>query len=264
MGRFLAVLEYDGTGFAGSQVQPAARSVQGELQRALTTLAGVETDVDFAGRTDSGVHAAGQVVGFGLDRPLGAPAVMRALNGLCPRDMAIREAAEAPPAFHPRYWATARRYRYRIVNRPARAPLLERCAWHVAEALDAEAMSVAAGLMLGRHDFGQFGRPPQGDNTRRTILRLTVEVTRPVVSLTVEADAFLRRMVRLLVGTLVDVGRGRLGAEDVRALLAGRSDARRGAAAPAKGLTLEAVSYERQRLGYGTGIWWSSESLTQP
>jgi len=261
MPRFLAVLEYDGTDFHGSQLQAEGRSVQGELERSLAALAGGKVDCILAGRTDSGVHAGGQVVAFDLARAIGGIEVVRALNGLLPRDASVREAAVAPPDFNPRYWARARRYRYTILDRPTRSALLDRFSYHVAEPLDAGAMRQAAGGLLGRHDFGAFGRPPQGDNTWRTIGRLDVGREGELLTVIVEADAFLRRMVRLIVGVLIDAGRGKLRPDSVGDLLAG--DGRPGSpAAPAKGLSLEAVAYERERLGCGTGLWWSCEPLS--
>jgi tRNA pseudouridine38-40 synthase len=142
----------------------------------------------------------------------------------------------------------------------------DRCVWHLAARLDVPAMRDAAAALVGRHDFGAFGRPPQGDNTWRTLRGLDVEAQGDEIVTTAEADAFLRRMVRIVVGTLVDVGRGRLSMADVVALRDRGEAPAAGAAAPAKGLTLMAVAYRRERLGYGVGssepqYWWSSEPL---
>ena len=263
MPRFLVVVEYDGTDFRGSQVQATGRTVQGELQTAASTLAGSEVACVLAGRTDSGVHASAQVASFDLVREIVAERLERALNGLLPRDVSVREVAVAPDEFHPRFWARARRYRYVILNRRARSALRDRYVWHCAELLDAEAMQRAGSALLGRRDFRAFGKPPQGGNTCRTISRLDVQRRGETVTVAVEADAFLRRMVRLLVGALVDVGRGKLEAARLGRLVAedGRSPS---PALPAKGLTLEAVAYERERLGRGIGLWWSSDPLEPP
>jgi tRNA pseudouridine38-40 synthase len=265
VGRFLGVLEYDGTGFCGSQTQPGQRSVQAEVERALATLNGRPTPVLFAGRTDTGVHAAGQVIAIDLERSMSGDELADALNGLMARDVSLREASPAPQDFHPRFWAEGRRYRYRLLRREQRDALRDRSAWHLATRLDVPAMQAAATVLVGRHDFGSFGRPPQGDNTWRTLRDLKVEPDADEIVTTAEADAFLRRMVRIVVGTLVDVGRGRLSVSDVMALRDRGAAPAAGAAAPAKGLTLMAVGYKRERLGYGAGdgeqYWWSSEPL---
>ncbi|MHB0875911.1 MAG: tRNA pseudouridine(38-40) synthase TruA [Anaerolineae bacterium] len=274
MNRYLGVLEYDGTDFCGSQIQPGQRSVQGEVEQALAALNGRETAVLFAGRTDAGVHASGQVIAIDLERDMSASELCKALNGLTPRDVSLRETVPVPPDFHPRFWADGRRYVYRILRREQRQALRDRYVWHLPTRLDVSAMQQAGATLEGRHDFGSFGRPPQGDNTWRTVRRLTVAQDGDEIAIAVEADAFLRRMVRIVVGTLVDVGRGRLTMSDVLALRDRGAGPAVGAAAPAKGLTLVAVAYERERLGYGMGsnlpycgtgsnlpYWWSSEPL---
>ena len=262
MPRYLAVLEYDGTDFSGSQVQANRRTVQGELERALQVLAGARSRVALAGRTDAGVHAWGQVAAFDLWRPLDSRAASSALNALLPRDVSVREVAQVEAEFDPRRWAAGRRYVYRILNRRQRSALVERCAWHVPEPLDLEAMCQASRVLAGWHDFGAFGRPPQGNSTWRRLLRLDVSAAGDLVVVLAEADAFLRRMVRLLAGALVDVGRGRrLPADLERAIIGDGLQDRVSSAAPAKGLALAAVAYERERLGLGAGPWWSSEPL---
>jgi len=261
VGRFLAVLEYDGTCFCGSQVQVNQRSVQGEVERALARLNGRASTALFAGRTDSGVHASGQVVAVDTERSMTGRQLAAALNGLMERDVSVREATAVPGNFEPRYWAMGRRYAYRILLRGQRDALRERYVWHLPLTLDVPRMLQAAALLLGRHDFGAFGRAPQGDNTWRSIRHLEVEPKGDELVVVVEADAFLRHMARTLVGTLVDVGRGRLSADDVVASRDGGRGMAVGAAAPAKGLTLTGVAYDREDLGYGVGTWWSCEPL---
>jgi len=267
MARFLAVLEYDGTGFRGSQIQPGERTVQGELERALEALSGNRTVTEglrtvLSGRTDSGVHACGQVAAFDVARFSEAGRVLRALNGLLPSDLSVREVALVPDAFHPRYWAQARRYCYRILNRLSRCALMERYTWHVATPLDVKAMHTCGQVLLGQHEFGGFGRPPVGSNSVRRINRLEVVRDGALITVVIEADAFLRRMARLIVGALVDIGRGKLSVDSIVRRLHGlEGDGEISSAAPAKGLFLDGVAYDRERLGYGCGIWWSCESL---
>ena len=257
----MAVVEYDGTDFHGSQLQPGRRTVQGELEAALSSYAGAPVRASFAGRTDSGVHAAGQVVAFELDRTASSEEVARAATALLPRDVAVREAMAVCQGFDPRRWATGRRYRYCILNRRRRSPLAERFALHVGARLDEEAMREAGALLIGYRDFGAFGRPTQGDNTWRHVRCLEVTREADRITIVAEANAFLRHMVRLIVGALVDVGRGKYGPEELQAVLSSPEKPSPSPAVAAKGLLLEAVSYDRERLGLGRGPWWSSEPL---
>ncbi len=264
MCRYLAVLEYDGTGFYGSQIQRGQRTVQGELESALARLDGRPVSTVFAGRTDSGVHAQGQVAAFDLGKRREPAEVAEALCGLMPADVGARVVAEAPAEFSPRYWAERRRYCYRLIVSRARSPLRERYAYRMSTELDLEAAGRLAETYLGRHDFGAFGQSPQGGGTERTLFRLELIREGECIEVVVEADAFLRRMVRRLVGTLVDVGRHKTDwREAARAVNSGALDRSSvvGPALPAHGLTLEGVAYDRQRLGLGTGRWWSSEPL---
>jgi len=246
--RFRATVEYDGTEFAGFQVQPGQRTVQGELEAALARLTGgTRHAVDGAGRTDAGVHAIGQVVAFGYDGPLDTEALAAALDGNLPADVAIRDLREAPARFHPRYAARYREYRYTIWNGP-RSPLRERTAWWIRHPLDVPAMHRAASALVGRHDFRAFGgADPQ---PVRTIHRIRVVRRGDEVTIDVRADAFLRGMVRRIAWALVAVGRARLGEDDIAAALEARSTAFGGAAAPARGLCLRRVALGR-RTGSG-------------
>jgi len=259
--RYLVVLEYDGTQFHGSQVQRLQRTVQGEVEAALERLDGAPVRTVFAGRTDAGVHAQGQVVGFDLGRERNPAELAAALSGLMPGDVAAKAAAVVPAGFSPRYWAEARRYRYRLLLARGRAPLRERYAFRVGAEIDPEPMRKAAERYRGQHDFGAFGRPPQGTSTVRTLTRLDLEVRDDALDVVVEGDAFLRRMVRRLIGTLVDVGRGRTDWREAASAVDDPQNNAVGPALPAQGLTLEGVAYGRERLGLGTGRWWSSEPL---
>jgi len=243
--RYRARVEYDGTDFAGFQLQPGARTVQGALETALARLSGgTRQPVVGAGRTDAGVHAEDQVIAFTYSGRLSTAELAAALNGTLPRDVALRDLREAPAGFHPRYAAKYREYRYSIWNGP-RSPLRERTALGVATALDTEAMTDAAVVFVGRHDFSAFGgADPQ---PVRTVEFVRVRRAGQLITIDVRADAFLRGMVRRIVAGLLAVGRGRLDATALATALAGRQPAMGGAAAPARGLCLRRVALGRRR-----------------
>lgn len=243
--RYRATVEYDGTEFAGFQVQPGARTVQGELEAALARLSGgTRQPVDGAGRTDAGVHATGQVVAFEYDGPLAGEALAEAINGNLPRDVSIRDLRRAPTGFHPRYAARYREYRYTIWNGP-RSPLRERTALRVRNPLDTAAMARAAMAFEGHHDFSAFGGvDPQ---PVRTIQFVRVRRRGDEVTIDVRAEAFLRGMVRRIVAALIGVGTGRITEPEIRAALAATEPAFGGAAAPARGLCLRRVALGRRQ-----------------
>jgi tRNA pseudouridine38-40 synthase len=243
--RYRATVEYDGTEFAGFQIQSGIRTVQGELEAALARLSGgTRQPVDGAGRTDAGVHATGQVIGFTYDGRLSAEALTEALNGMLPPDVALRDLRRVPARFHPRYAARYREYRYTVWNGP-RSPLRERTALRVRNRLDTDAMARAATTFEGRHDFTAFGgSDPQ---PIRTVHRIRVRRSGDLVTIDVRADAFLRGMVRRLVAALLAVGRGEIGADAIGAALGERRPAFEGASAPAKGLCLRRVALGRSQ-----------------
>lgn len=242
--RFRATVEYDGTEFAGFQAQPKARTVQGELEAALARLSGgIRQPVMGAGRTDAGVHATGQVIALTYPGTLSATALMEALNGMLPPDVAISGLRRAPAGFNPRYAARYREYRYTIWN-GSRSPLRERTSLWVRSELDVTAMAEAATAFEGRHDFSPFGgADPQ---PVRSVHRLRVRRQGSTVTIDVRADAFLRGMVRRIVATLLAVGRGELEASAVPGLLSAGRPALAGAAAPARGLCLRRVVLGRR------------------
>ena len=242
--RFSAKVEYDGTDFAGFQIQPNARTVQGELEDALARLGdGTRRRVDGAGRTDAGVHALGQVIAFTYAGRLTADALAAALNGMLPPDVAIRDLRRVPAGFHPRRAARYREYRYTVWNGP-RSPLRERTALAVRAPLDADAMARAGSVFVGRHDFSAFGSPDR--EPVRTVHSVRVRRTGRLVTIDVRADAFLRGMVRRMVAVLLEVGMGQLDDSAVAAALAERRPALNGAAAPARGLCLRRVALGRR------------------
>jgi len=245
--RWRARVEYDGTDFAGSQVQPGLRTVQGELEAALARLTGeTRVRVDLAGRTDAGVHALGQVIAFTIERRMTAEELERALNGILPPDVAVRDPRRAPAGFNPRFAARYREYRYTVWNGP-RSPLRERHALGVRGQLDTAAMARAAEAFTGRRDFSAVGGADR--QPVRTVYRIGIRREGSLVTIDVAADAFLRGMVRRIVAILLEVGHGTMDANEVEALLAARRPALNGAAAPARGLCLMRVVLGRRRTG---------------
>ena len=241
---FRATVEYDGTDFFGFQVQADHPTVQGALEQVLARLTGEAVRVLAAGRTDAGVHARGQVIAFRCDWRHESADLMRAMNALLPETIAVLDLEEAPDTFHPRYSARSREYRYFVHNRPVRSPLRSRFSLHVPEPLDVEAMNRAAAHIVGAHDFATFGDPPAGDVTVREVYRS--EWLREGDSLVyiVEANAFLRRMVRTLVTGLLWVGQGRWQVADFLAALEARDRAACPPPALPNGLCLWRVTYE--------------------
>ena len=244
MPRVRLTLEYDGTDFVGWQRQPNGRSVQEVLEKALGELLGAPVPTAAAGRTDAGVHALGQVVAFDAPRALPAKAYVRGLSSMLPPDVAVVAAAEVPDEFDPRRWATGKRYRYLICRRPVRAPLLRRTHWELFTSLDVEALRAAAPALLGTHDFTSFRAADcEAPHARRTLRELTLTEEGEVLRIEVEGTAFLKHMVRNIVGSLVEVGRGKRPPGWVAEVLAAKDRTLAGPTAPAHGLTLIEVTY---------------------
>jgi tRNA pseudouridine38-40 synthase len=241
--RLWAQIEYDGTEFFGFQVQADRRTVQGEIERALNAITGVETRVSGAGRTDRGVHARGQVIAFNVEWKHSLPDLHRALNATLAADVNISDMGLAPEGFHPRYDALSRTYRYTLLNQPRRSPLARRDAWHVGQGLDVARMARASRCLVGSHDFGAFGRPPQGENRVRRVLRAEWREQLPFLVFDIEANAFLYHMVRSIVGTLVLVGSGQVSVEEFETILASKDRSQVRQVAPARGLCLMQVDY---------------------
>ena len=245
--RYRAKVEYDGTDFAGFQVQIGKRTVQGVLEAALARLGdGVEQRVDGAGRTDAGVHARGQVIGFTYAGRLTGTELGGALDAVLPPDLSVSDVRRAPAAFNPRYAARYREYRYTVWNGP-RSPLRERHALGVRDPLDVAAMARAGSVLVGRHDFSAFGATNR--SPVRTVRAVRVTRRGRVVTIDVTADAFLRGMVRRIVAVLVEVGHGRMTENQVAAALVAGRPARDGASAPAHGLCLRRVALGRPGRG---------------
>ncbi len=245
----LLTVAYDGTDFAGWQRQPGQRTVQGVLDRAVEAMDGRPALTRGASRTDAGVHALGQRVAFDPERSIPLTGWVRGLNVNLPEDVAVRAAEHRPRGYDPRFDASGKHYRYLIHTAPTRDPLLRHRAWHVGRALDLGAMRAAGRELVGTHDFAAFqAANDHRDNTVRTLTRVDVEAGGPdVIAIDVEGNAFLKNMVRILAGTLVEAGRGRFEVARVRALLrpgSGRPEA--GPTAPAEGLTLVSIRLGRR------------------
>jgi len=241
MERYQIIFSYDGTGFYGSQRQGSARTVQSELEKALRRIGWTGRSVLLAGRTDTGVHASGQVAAFDLDWGHGLDDLRKALNVNLPPDMAVRSVAVAGADFHPRFDAVSRRYRYRLFCASERDPLRERYTWRVWPSV--ADLRPLAELWPGTHDFAAFGSPPRaGGSTVRTVHAAAWKKTGDEWTFVINADAFLYRMVRRLVFVQVAVGQGRLSFEEVEQSLAGRRKLLAGLAPP-NGLTLMEVRY---------------------
>jgi tRNA pseudouridine38-40 synthase len=240
---FWAKVEYDGTDFYGFQIQAHERTVQGEIERALEDITGIRSRVVGAGRTDRGVHARGQIVRFDARWRHDLSDLQRALNAVLADDVAVLELGLAPEGFHPRFSARRRMYRYTILHHAWRSPLERRIAWHVTRKPDVGRMKEASRCLVGTHDFVTFGRPPQGTNTVRTVFRADWQVSGSQFLFEIEADAFLHRMVRSIVGTLVQVGWGQLSVQEFDAMLQARDRTLVKQVAPAQGLCLMRIDY---------------------
>ena len=250
MARFAATVSYDGLGFAGSQRQPHARTVQGELEQAAQRLFGVATRVELAGRTDAGVHALGQVAAFSAVTAHAPATVERALNAHLPEDVAVRDVRAAPAGFDPRRWARRRWYRYSLLLSAVRLPLQRRTAWRIGGRLDPAPMREAARSLLGRRDFSACAAPLEaGRSPLRTVAEASFSQAGCLLAFNIEADAFLPQMVRRIVGGLVRVGRGAITAGDFATAVTAAAPASVGPPAPPHGLCLQRVWYEE---GYAT------------
>ena len=243
--RLRATIEYDGTSFHGSQLQPGVRTVQREIEAALSKLFDRHTRIDLAGRTDAGVHATAQEIAFAAPDRWPPDEVVRALGRVLPDDIAVRDAREAAADFHPRFAAEARRYRYVIVTGARRRPLLRDRCWHPAGRLDPEALEQLAATIPGQRSFARFARAGQPERgTRCRVARAAWRFDRsPLAFFDIVADRFLHHMVRYLVGTSVEIAVGRRQFEDFGRLLAGEAGSRAVFPAPPAGLYLTGVRY---------------------
>jgi tRNA pseudouridine38-40 synthase len=254
---------YDGTRFVGWQRQGAGVSIQGLLEDAFTRFSALPVAVAGAGRTDAGVHALAQVASLRLSTPMTCPDLLRAANAVLPEDIRVLAVEEASPGFHARFNARSKRYRYRMLNAPIASPFETRHAWHVTHTLDLHAMHQALDHCRGEHDFAAFqaSRSPIRDTVRRVLDAVIVEhavdaapsaLAPPgalalaggrLITVEIRGTGFLRHMVRTLVGTLIEIGRGRWSAGDMVRILESRDRREAGPTAPPHGLFLVDVEY---------------------
>jgi tRNA pseudouridine38-40 synthase len=241
---YRAVVEYDGTDFCGMQFQPLERTVAGELERALSVIFAEPVKISAAGRTDAGVHARGQVISFRSEREFPDGRLALALNGNLPADVSVRYAERAPEGFSARFDAQERVYEYRILNRPLPSAFERRFAHHVHRPFDLDLARTAARDLLGQHDFVAFcGLRPERGETIRTVHEIVLERSGNLIRLRIAGRGFLHRMVRITVGTLVEIATGRRPPNDIPAILASKDRRRAGYTAPPQGLCLVAVRY---------------------
>ena len=255
MRNYRAVIAYDGTDYSGFQVQRDRPTIQGEIESALERVTQNAARIAGAGRTDSGVHAVGQVISFGSCWAHDPAVLQRALNAVLPKSISVREMGVARHDFHARYSAQSRVYRYQFYTCQVRIPVLDRHALCVTHSLSLELLQRATGYLLGGHDFQAFGQPPVGTNTFRTVHRAEwrevagdAQCLWPAgavggLAFEIEADAFLRGMVRRLVGTLLWIGQGRLSPTEFQDILHSRQISRSAPPAAARGLCLWHVNY---------------------
>ncbi|MGB3081869.1 MAG: tRNA pseudouridine(38-40) synthase TruA [Candidatus Omnitrophota bacterium] len=239
-------ISYDGTGYKGWQVQANGRTVQEELEGAIKKVFGGPHRVFAASRTDAGVHAKGQAVNFKIPLALSVPAdkILLALNAHLPEEIAVRSAQETDLEFHSRFDAKRKHYKYCVLNSRHRDPFMEKYAWRVPYSLDVPLMRKEAKALLGKHDFKAFqARDKRERSSVRKIFKLSIAKKKSSLLIDIEADGFLYNMVRNIVGTLVDIGRGYLPEGSMRKILKGRDRTQAGPTAPAKGLFLVEVKY---------------------
>lgn len=241
---FKLVLEYDGTNYAGWQLQPGASTVQGVLEERLGRLLAEPVRVHGAGRTDAGVHALGQVAHIHTHTGFEAERLRHSLNGMLPRDVSVREVEEVGLDFHARFSARGKTYTYRILNRRTRSALLARQSWHVARPLELQTLRRAMDLMIGEHDFAAFcAANADTTTTVRTLWEARLDVEGDLLALTFRGNGFLKQMVRSVVGTLVKIGVGDAEGELMSRLLAPGPRSLVGPTAPPQGLVLVEVVY---------------------
>jgi len=241
------VLEYDGLSFFGFQKQTRHRSVQEALETSLSQILNQKTKISAAsGRTDTGVHAAYQVVNFKTNAVMKPLQLQKALNGVLPKSVAVKSLEEVSSNFHARYSAKSKIYEYTIWNHPIRSPLIASRSLHVREKLNLSKMRAGAKILMGKHDFKSFcssNGMPQEKNSVRKISRFEIRKQGSIIQFRVEANGFLYRMVRNLVASLVELGLGKLEPEDLRKILKAKDRKRAGASAPGCGLSLVHVTY---------------------
>ena len=256
MRRILLELEYDGTSYHGWQVQQNGQSVQSRVQDALEQCTGVRSALTGCSRTDAGVHAKGFVCVFETACGIPTEKMAAALNTFLPDDIAVLRAAQVCESFHPRYSATGKQYTYRILNTPTRRPLSHNRTWHISHSLPCEKMDRICQAFVGTHDFSAFCAAGSSVQDKvRTVHNCSVQRVGDEVHFTVSADGFLYHMVRIMVGTLVDIALGRLPENAISTALTSGLRCDTGRTAPADGLYLDRVFYREEDL-----LWPTNET----
>ncbi|MGQ9503780.1 MAG: tRNA pseudouridine(38-40) synthase TruA [Thermogutta sp.] len=258
-------LAYDGTNYLGWQRQANGRTVQGGIEDAIERITGTRSRVVASGRTDAGVHALGQVAAFRTESALSADAMLKALNAVLPRDIAVLAADDVPLTFHPIRDARSKRYRYLIDDGAVRPVLWRHFVWHYPRRLDVKQMQQAAKKLIGKHDFAAFETSgARRKTTVRSIYKLTVQrmghSLPSLIVLDIEADGFLYNMVRNIVGSLVEIGRGARPPEWIEEVLLSRDRRRAGPTAPPQGLFLVSVSYDNLPMLSAAEPWFPCPS----
>jgi len=237
-------LEYDGTDFCGWQLQAEGRTVQGVLEEAIGKASGTASRVAGASRTDAGVHALGQVAHFDTESELSPEQFLKAVNHWSPTDVSVLDCREAPEGFHARFSACSKLYRYRILRSAVRRPLRDALTVRVWRSLDVEAMARCAAMLVGEHDFTSFASEhTEAQSNVRRVTRCELTEDGDELHLLIEADGFLYNMVRIIAGTLLAVGRGKMAPEAFADALEARERTSAGPTAAARGLTLLRVRY---------------------
>lgn len=237
-------ISYDGTAYSGWQLQPNGRTIQGEVEKAIEKIYGKHHRLYGASRTDAGVHAKAQAAHYRTDLSIPLKKIPIALTSVLPEDIAVTKAEPVDDDFHARFDPRSKIYRYSILISRYRDPLREKYLWRIPYELDVAKMRREACVLLGRHDFKSFqARDKKERSSVRTVSKLSISRKGPLISLVIEADGFLYNMVRTIVGTLVDTGRGYLPAGSMKKILKSKDRTKAGPTAPAKGLILEQVRY---------------------
>ena len=242
---FKITIEYDGTRYHGWQRQKTDRTIQEEIEKAVLTITGQQVSLTGSGRTDAGVHAYAQVANFKCETNLGPQDLFRGLNSLTADDIVIRGCEEVAASFHARYDVKSKSYVYKILNRPDPAAIGRQYAWHIRKELSLEVMRAAGAYLIGSHDFKSFegAGSPRAHTTRNVFKASLVEEPDGYLAFEIEADGFLRFMVRNIVGTLVEVGLGKISPADFKGIMESKDRDQAGATAPAHGLFLKNVNY---------------------
>ncbi|HQA08232.1 MAG TPA: tRNA pseudouridine(38-40) synthase TruA [Syntrophomonadaceae bacterium] len=244
MRRIKMIIEYDGTNYHGSQIQANGHTIQAEMQQCIERLTGEKTSILFAGRTDTGVHALGQVVAFDTEATIPPDRWQYALNSFLPDDIKVLHSTEVAASFHPRFDAVSKSYRYKIYRKNRGQTLWRNYAFLCTDKLNLEAMREAARCLEGSHDFRSFCASGSSvKNFERKVLSCRLEEAEPFLYLDITANGFLYNMVRIIMGTLLEVGRGNLAPGDIDRILAARDRSLAGPTAPPQGLYLMEVHY---------------------